>query len=116
MQTKTEQSNQTQTLTSAPQEDRSKLLNELVTTAIDAIHGVQRANDHQIGQVLSALVRTKLLSADDSYSLKDQLNDREAIDRALDFRIESALKRKGLLSEEALKALKDNSSSERRAS
>lgn len=78
-------------------EDRGPLLRDLTSLSLEAAHGVQKINDQQMNQVLSGLVRTKLMSADHSYLLKDRLLDTEALNRALDHRIEAALKRRNLL-------------------
>lgn len=94
------------TQTSAIQEDRSHLLKDLATLSLEAAHGLQKMSDQQVSQVLSGLVRSKLMSADDSYVLKDRLLDRDAIDRAIDFRIEAALRRRGAVSDELSRKLK----------
>jgi hypothetical protein len=102
---------QPNTVASAPQpniEDRSHLLKDLATLSIEAAHGVQKLNDQQVNQVLSGLVRTKLMSADHSYLLKDRLMDNDAVTRALDHRIEAALKRRGLIKDDLARQVRND--------
>jgi hypothetical protein len=91
------------------QEDRSNLLKDLTNLSIQAAYGVQRLNDQHVNQVLSGLVRAKLLSADDSYLLKDRLLDRDTLDRAIDSRIEAALRRRGVISNELTREMQTQS-------
>ncbi|MDB5036857.1 MAG: hypothetical protein JWQ35_385 [Bacteriovoracaceae bacterium] len=89
-----------QPILTASQEDRTKLLKEIATITLEATNGIKKINDQQVSQILGGLVRTKLLSADDSYLLRDRILDTAYLDNALDQRIEAALRRKGIVSEE----------------
>jgi len=86
--------------TPAAAEDRSALLRDAVTLTMEAAHGLQRMNEQQIGNMLGSLVRTKLLSADDSYKLKDRLLNPDEFERALDRRIQASLNRRGFVTEQ----------------
>lgn len=86
--------------------DRSQLLHEAISMTMSTAYGIQRLNENQIGQVLGNLVRSKLLSADDSYKLRDQLLDPSIFEKALDERVEANLRRKGVISEQMVQGLK----------
>ena len=83
-------------------EDRSQVLRQLVQSSIDTLVGFQQLNEQQFNQTLGALVRTKALSADDSYKLRDQLTTTEYFEKALDSRIEAILKRRGLIDDKII--------------
>ncbi len=88
-------------------EDRTELLKDAVNLTMEAAYGLQRLDEQQINQLLNGLVRTKLLSADDSYRLRDQLMNEDAFARALDNRVEEVLKRKGLVTESTLQEIRN---------
>lgn len=103
--------------TSAHQEDRSQLLKDAIGITMEAAYGLQKLNEQHISNVLGGLVRSRLLSADDSYRLRDQLMDGESFQKAVDHRIEVTLKRRGLLTSEMVSDLHSRISHlERRAS
>jgi polyhydroxyalkanoate synthesis regulator phasin len=77
--------------------DRSDLLKEAVALTMAAAHGLQRLSENQISQMLGNLVRTKLLSADDSYRLRDQLLDSGHFEKAFNDRVEASLRRAGIV-------------------
>jgi len=91
---------------SAIHEDRSQLLRDAAQLSMEAAHGAETANDQQIGQILGSLVRTKLLSADDSYKLRDRLMDSKGFERNLGGRIEAILKLKGILTVKTIEDLR----------
>ncbi len=93
--------------TSTINDDRSGLLGEAVQIAMDCAHGSRPSNEQQVSQVLGNLVRSKLLSADDSYRLRDQLMDTTSFENLVNARIEVALRRRGLMTETALKNLQN---------
>ena len=74
--------------------NRVELINQSIRLAMDAAYGQPLENEQQITEVLGGLVREKLLSAEDSYRLRDQLLDREALHRLIDRKIETALARR----------------------
>lgn len=78
-------------------QDRSPLIVETVTMAMNAAYGTKTNEDQQVARVLGELVKTKLLSAEDSYRLRDQLNDSESLSRLIDKRIELALQRRAAI-------------------
>ncbi len=86
-------------------EDRSPVLRQFVQTTIETLVGFQKLNEQQLNQTLGALVRTKALSADDSYTLRDQLLRTDYFDKALDSRIEAVLRKRGLLDNALLNRL-----------
>jgi len=73
---------------------RTQLILKSVQLAMDAAYGKELNNEHEITEVLGGLVREKLMSAEDSYRLRDQLLDRRAIDRLIDRQIDKALLRR----------------------
>ncbi len=83
-------------------EDRSQVLRQLIQSSIDTLVGFQQLNEQQFNQTLGALVRTKALSADDSYKLRDQLTTSEYFEKALDSRIEAILKRRGIIDDKII--------------
>ena len=77
--------------------NRAELIANTIQIAMDAAYGASTVNEQNIAHVLGELVRAKLLTAEDSYRLRDQLNDREFLDRILDQRIHLALRRRSLI-------------------
>ena len=77
-----------------PIADRTQLLRDTVTIVMEAAHGLQKVSEPQLAQILSSLVKSKLLSAEDSYRLRDRLADTQAFDKVLERRIKRALIRK----------------------
>lgn len=94
------------TETTTGTEDRSQVLRHLIQSSIETLLGFQQLNEQQFNQTLGALVRTKALSADDSYRLRDQLSSAEYFERALDSRIESVLKRRGLIDDKVINEIR----------
>ncbi len=90
-----------------PREDRSMPLRDLVNLSIETIYGLKPVDDQQLNQLLSTLVRTKALTADESYLLRDQLQDLEHFERAIDDRISTILKKKGLLDQRTVEEIHD---------
>ncbi|MBN8555547.1 MAG: hypothetical protein J0L93_08895 [Deltaproteobacteria bacterium] len=86
----------------ATAEDRSTLLCDAVNMTIEAAHGLQKLNEQTVSQILGNLVRSKLLGAEDSYHLKDQILDHTQFEKALDSRVATVLLRKGLVSDSML--------------
>ena len=95
----------TQNAAVVQQPDRSDLVRQTVDLGIKAAHGKPDSNEQHLNQVIGSLVQNQLLSADDSYKLKDHLRDTEALDRVLDNRIEAVLHRHGVVTENMLKTL-----------
>lgn len=77
--------------------ERQELIRQSVSLAMQTAYGIQSATEEQLSQVIGGLVRHKLLSAEASYQLKDQLRDFDAIRRTIDHRIEMILRQKGIL-------------------
>ena len=77
--------------------DRSELLRNTVQLSIQAVFGLARLDEQQVSQLLGSLVRSKLLTADDSYRLRDRLLDSTALTRYLDSRIEASLRKRGII-------------------
>lgn len=73
---------------------RTQLILKSVQLAMDAAYGKTLQNEQEITEVLGGLVREKLMSAEDSYRLRDQLLDRKAIDRLIDRQIDRAFLRR----------------------
>lgn len=82
----------------APQHvDRSGLLKETIDIAMNSAFGSQNPDEQKVSQVLGDLVKTKLLTAEESYALRDKLLDSEAFDRFLTERVTAVLKKRGHL-------------------
>lgn len=91
---------------SETEDDRLQLLQRLVSAAVDTAHGTTHLNEQQISELLSGLVRFKLLSADDSYKLKDRLSDQNKNNSlVIEERIESALRRRGIITKKMCEEL-----------
>lgn len=88
-----------------PTDDRLNLLQETFAAALDTAHGLQKLNDQQIAQLMSGLVRAKLLNADDSYKLQDAILNRAQFDQTIDHRVEEVLRSKGVVTEASLQDL-----------
>jgi len=87
-------------------EDRLHLLKEVFSAALATAHGAPNLSEQQVSQLMSGLVKARLLTADDSYRLQDRILDRAVLDRAIDMRIEGGLRAKGVITQSALNALK----------
>lgn len=74
---------------------------------MSAAHGLQRLNENQISQMLGNLVRTKLLSADDSYRLRDQLLDGGHFEKAFNDRVERILRKSGIVSNAMMESIQN---------
>ncbi len=92
---------------SAASDERLGLLRETFSAALDTAHGLQKLNEQQIGQLMSGLVRSKLLNADDSYKLQDSILNRAHFDRTIEMRVEEALRSRGIVTESALKEIQN---------
>lgn len=79
----------------APTTNRIELLSKSMKMVVDSAFGSQNMSEQEITQTLGELVKSKLLSADDSYSLRDRIMDQESFTRSIDRRVNTALKRKG---------------------
>lgn len=88
-------------------QDRTTLLKDVVSMSMAAAYGLQKLDEQQAAQVISGLVRTRLLSAEDSFRLRDELMNDRRFQMAIDSRIESALKRKGCVTNEMLEEIKE---------
>ena len=88
-----------QAVTETPREDRSAFIKKLVDMGMRTSHGKPLDNEQEVGDVLGTLVQNKLLSAEDSYKMKDLLKNSDAFRKALSSRVERALGRKGHFSE-----------------
>ena len=93
-------------LTTAGTEDRSSVLRQLIQSSVDTLVGFQKLNEQQFHQTLGALVRTKALNADDSYTLRDQLQKTDYFENALDSRIEVILKKRGLIDDAVIQDIR----------
>ncbi len=87
--------------------EREQTLKDLFSIATAVSHGIAPTSETQVHQVLSQLVRQKLLTADDSFRLQDQLRDIDAFDRTLDLRVERALQDRGQITANAIQTLKN---------
>lgn len=87
------------------QDDRSTLLREVFSAALSTAHGVQQHQEQQISQLMSGLVRAKLLTADDSYKLQDQILDKNLFERSIETRIEESMKQRGVLTQKTIEDL-----------
>jgi len=87
------------------QDERATLLREVFSAALSTAHGVQQHQEQQISQMMSGLVRAKLLTADDSYKLQDQILDKSLFERSIETRIEESLRNKGILTQRTIDEL-----------
>lgn len=77
-------------------ENRSNLLKDFIHLSYSSLFSGDESREIAMNQTMSQMVKARLLSADESYALKDRLSDKIHFDSALDFRIEAILQRKGL--------------------
>jgi len=85
--------------------ERVNLLKDTFSAALDTAHGLQRLNEQQVNQLMSGLVRAKLLNADDSYKLQDLILNFSHFDRTIEKRVEEALRSRGIVTESAYQEL-----------
>ncbi|PIR21766.1 MAG: hypothetical protein COV44_11445 [Deltaproteobacteria bacterium CG11_big_fil_rev_8_21_14_0_20_45_16] len=64
--------------------------------AMDATYGMKNFDEQQMSQTIGELVKIKLLSAEDSYRLRDMMSDRTRIDRIIDRHIDKILQRRSI--------------------
>lgn len=70
--------------------DRSLLIQKIIKAAFDAAHGVQSIDEQSLMQTLGELVKSKLLTAEDSYALRDRLLDTSRFDKLVEARVKNA--------------------------
>ena len=71
---------------------RMDLLNELLKTAAESAFGAHQIDEKRVAQLLGESVKSRLFTAEESYRLKDKILDSSHLDRAIDRRIEIALR------------------------
>lgn len=78
------------------QKDRTVLLRDMMSLAAEAALDEPTSSTEHMDGLMRELVREKLLSAEDSYRLRDQLTERGRLTKIIDHRIDQALHRRGL--------------------
>jgi len=82
--------------TASVNSEKSQLIGKICQMAMDATYGMKNFDEQQMSQTIGELVKIKLLSAEDSYRLRDMMGDRSRIDRIIDRHIDRILQRRSI--------------------
>jgi len=82
--------------TTSVNSEKTQLIGKICQMAMDATYGMKNFDEQQMSQTIGELVKIKLLSAEDSYRLRDMMSDRTRIDRIIDRHIDKILQRRSI--------------------
>jgi len=77
--------------------DTATPIERIVEMATETSFGRKSFSDQQITETLGELVKSRLLTAEDSYRLRDQLTDLDRFDQFLGERLTAILQRRCLI-------------------
>lgn len=76
--------------------NRSALIQKIIGAAFDAAHGIQNMDEQNLMQILGEAVKSKLLTAEDSYTLREQFLNTSKFDELISSRVSQILEKRGL--------------------
>jgi polyhydroxyalkanoate synthesis regulator phasin len=91
----------------ALESNRNSILQSVVEAAMKVTMGLQRLSEQEIGQLMSGLVKSKLLTAEDTFRLRDQMMDPDLFFKAIDRKIDLYVSRQRIARQQKLLELKE---------